>query len=302
MDSLELIKTFHEVAARGSFSAAAKALGISKASVSKYVAELEARFDVRLLNRSTRAVTLTDAGAVLLERSKPVLELVALTTAELQEHASAPRGRLRVAAPPGLAHGALPRLFGEFMRYYPEVSISLQLGTRMVDLADEAVDVALRVGPIEDENIIMRRLLPMTQVVCAAPSYWQKHGKPTHPRDLSALHALTLSTLGPHPHWRFRENGRTLDVPVTSRMDTSEVAVLAQVAAQGVGVAYLPALPIQWLLDSGALEPVLGDFVRDDLWLCAAYLQRRHNSAALRAFVDFLESRVKGQPIDALRE
>src|ERR1700712_4812758 len=120
MDSFDLIKTFQEVAAHGSFSRAATKLDMSKGSVSKYVAELETRFGVRLLNRSTRSVSLTDAGALLLERSKPVLEMIALTQAELQEHASQPRGRLRIAAPHGMGQGDLPKLLGEFMGYYPE--------------------------------------------------------------------------------------------------------------------------------------------------------------------------------------
>ena len=127
MDSLDLIRTFREVAAQGSFSSAARRLDMSKATVSKYVAELETRFRVRLLNRSTRSVSLTDAGALLLERSKPMLEMVELTQAELHERASQPSGRLRISAPHGMGQTTLPTLLAEFMGFYPEVSISLQL-------------------------------------------------------------------------------------------------------------------------------------------------------------------------------
>ncbi|MDB5828993.1 MAG: LysR family transcriptional regulator [Variovorax sp.] len=292
MDSFDLIKTFHEVAARGSFSRAAIALDMSKATVSKYVAELETRFGVRLLNRSTRSVSLTDAGQLLLERSKPVMEMVALTTAELQEHASKPRGRLRVSAPHGMGQGDLPKLIGQFMGYYPDVSISLHLSNRTVDMAEEAIDVALRFGPIEDDNLIVRRLMLMKLVLCASPRYWKKHGKPTHPSELTKHDALTHSRLGLHPHWRFQVDGKPLDVPLKTRMDATEAGPLIQVAMQGFGVTYLPALIIQPHLDHGELEPALEEFVRDDMWLSAAYLQRRHNSAALRAFLDFLETRI----------
>ena len=292
MDSLDLLKTFREVAALGSFSGAAKRLDMSKATVSKYVAELESRFGVRLLNRSTRSVSLTDAGALLLERSKPVMEMVALTQAELQEHASRPTGRLRITAPHGMGQGDLPLLLAQFMGYYPEVSISLHLTNRTVDMAEEAVDLALRFGPIEDDNLIVRKLLQMPLVVCASPIYWKKHGKPEHPAELATHDTLTHSRLGSHPQWRFEVDGKPLDVHVKSRMDSTEGAPLIEVALQGFGVTYMPALLVQPYLDRGELVPVLQDYVRVDMWLSAAYLQRRHNSAALRALVDFLQTRI----------
>ncbi|VTU20247.1 MULTISPECIES: LysR family transcriptional regulator [unclassified Variovorax] len=292
MDSLDLIKTFCEVAAHGSFSRAAKKLDMSKASVSKYVAELETRFGVRLLNRSTRSVSLTDAGVLLLERSKPVLEMVELTQAELQEHASRPTGRLRIAAPHGMGQGDLPKLLGQFMGHYPEVSLSVQFSSRTIDMAEEAIDLALRFGPIEDDNLIVRKLALVKLAVCASPAYWKKHGTPLHPAELSDHEALTHSRSGPHPQWRFEVDGHPLDVAVKSRMDATENAALVQVALQGFGVVYMPALMVQSHIDHGDLVPVLQDHVRNDMWLSAAYLQRRHNSAALRALLDFLQTRI----------
>ncbi len=292
MDSLDLIKTFREVAVRGNFSRAAKALGTSKATVSKYVAELETRFGVRLLNRSTRSVSLTDAGQLLLERSTPVLEMVELTQAELQERASQPSGRLHISAPHGMGNGDLPNLLAQFMGHYPDVNISLHLSNRSVDLVEEGVDVALRLGPIENDNLIVRRLLQVNFVVCASPIYWKKHGRPGHPTELAQHAALTHSSLGLHPQWRFEVDGQPLDVPVKSRMDSSEGGPLVQIAMQGFGVLYIPALLVQPHIDNGELQPVLQEYVRRDMWLSAAYVQRRHNSAALRALLDFLETRV----------
>jgi len=300
MDSLDLIKTFREVARQGNFSRAAATLDMSKATASKYVAELESRFGVRLLNRSTRSVSLTDAGALLLERSIPMLEMVELTQAELQERASQPAGRLRVSAPHGLAQGGLPDLLAQFMGYYPDVRISLYLSTAVVDMADEGIDVALRLGPIENENLIVRRLVQIGLVVCASPGYWKKHGLPGRPEDLSRHVALTRSGLGPNPHWLFQENGKPIDVPVKSRMDSTDGGPLVQVALHGLGVVYQPDLLVRGHIENGELQPVLQDFVRKDVWLYAAYLQRRHNSAALRALLDFLETRigkgVNGEP------
>jgi DNA-binding transcriptional LysR family regulator len=293
MDSLDLIRTFREVASHGSFSRAARKLDVSKATVSKYIAELEARLGVRLLNRSTRAVSLTDAGALLLERSKPMMEMFELTQAEVQEHASRPTGRLRISAPLGAGQGDLPKMLGQFMSRYPDVGISLQLTNRPVDMAEDAIDLALHFGPVEDENLIVRKLARREVVVCAAPLYWKKHGKPAHPSELAGHDALTQSRLGTHPQWRFQVDGRPFDVSVRSRMDATDSAPLIQIAIQGFGVIYMPEMLVQPHLDRGELVPVLQDFVRDDMWLSAAYLQRRHNSAALRALLDFLESRFR---------
>lgn len=294
MDSLDLIRTFREVAALGSFSKAARRLDMSKATVSKYVAELETRFGVRLLNRSTRSVSLTDAGQLLLDRSQPVLEMVELTQAELQERANEPRGRLRIAAPYGMASGDLPNLLAEFMGYYPEVTITLQLSNH-TDLAEDGIDVELRFGPIENENLIVRKLLQMHMVVCASPLYWKKHGTPERPEELAVHDALTLLRQGSHPVWRFEHGGQVIDVPVNSRMEATEGAPLIQVAMRGFGVIYVPALVVQPHIDHGELVPVLQDYARKDMWLSAAYLQRKHNSAALRALLDFLQTRISAR-------
>ncbi|KWT88536.1 MULTISPECIES: LysR family transcriptional regulator [Pseudomonadota] len=289
MDSIELIRAFREVATQGSFSAAAKRLGVSKATVSKYVAELETRFDVRLLNRSTRSVSLTDSGELLLARSVPMLEVIERTRAELVERAGTPRGRLRIAAPYVMASGDLPNMLAEFLGFYPEVDISLQMSDE-VDLAEDGIDVQLRFGPIENENLIVRRLLRIPMMVCASPPYWKKHGKPHHPDDLREHDALTRS--GTHPVWRFEDAGQPIDVPVKSRMEASEGPPLIQVAARGFGVIYVPSLAVQPQVDHGELVPMLQGYGRTDMWLSAAYLERHHNSAAQRALLDYLESRI----------
>jgi len=291
MDTLELIRTFREVAQRGSFSAAARTLDRSRPNVSKYVAELETRVGVRLLNRTTGNVSLTDAGSLLLERSTPLMEMIDLTRAELQGRALVPSGRLRLTAPHGLAQTGLPGLLGEFMREYPAVTLSLHLDNRVTDMVDEGIDIALRVGRIGDDNLIVRKLQAVPFVVAASPGYWAERGLPGHPDDLAGHYALTYSVLGPNPEWRFEVGGEPLSVPVSSRMDASDAAPLVSVALQGLGMVWLPRLLLQPHIDSGALQPVLQDFSPRDVWLYAAYVQRRHNSAALKALLAFLETR-----------
>ncbi|BEP42520.1 LysR substrate-binding domain-containing protein [Variovorax sp. V15] len=293
MDSLELLRTFNEVAVSGSFSRAAKHLELSRATVSKYVAKLEGRFGVRLLNRNSHAVSLTDAGVLLLERSKPMLELVEATRAELQDRALTPSGRLRISAPHGIDQTELPALFNTFLGHYPDASISLLLTNRLVDLAEEGVDIALRFGPIANENLIVRKLLLMGLTVCAAPMYWKSRGVPSHPSELANHDALISTHLNPSSKWRFQVDGEPLEIAVRGRLDATEASPLIQAALQGAGVLYLPTVMLKPYLDSGRLVPALSDFVRSDMWLSAVYLQRRHSTAAHRAFLDFLESRIK---------
>ncbi|RZL65211.1 MAG: LysR family transcriptional regulator [Variovorax sp.] len=300
MDGLDLLKTFREVAARGSFSRAATVLGMSKANVSKYVALLEERFGVRLLNRSTRSVSITDAGQLLLDRSTPLLEMIELTETELRQHAGEPRGRLRITAPHGLGLSDLPALMGEFMTAHPQVHLSLHLTNRVIDLADEGVDVALRLGRIRDENLIVRRLRPMELVLCAAPAYWARRGMPKAPDDMRRHDVLTYSLAGNTPTLPFEVEGQPYIVPVHSRMDANDAVPLIGGALAGLGAVCVPSMMVQPHVDRGALVPVLKEFMPSDLWLYAAYLQRRHNSGALRALLDFLVARVPApQPAPA---
>lgn len=301
MDTLELIKTFREVARRGSFSMAAQALDVSKANVSKYVAELESRLGVRLLNRSTRTVSLTDAGSLLLERSAPLVEIIELTRLELQQRARQPAGRLRLTAPLGLGHLDLPPLLARFMAHYPEVSVSLDLSNHYVDMVGEGIDLAIRAGRIADGNIIVRKLQRLEFVVCASPGYWERRGLPAHPDDLADHDALTFSLRDTGHEWRFEADGEPCVVPVRSRMNATDPFALVQPALQGMGVLHVPREIVQPHLARGTLVPALAGYSPQDVWLYAAYAQRRHNSAALKALLSFLEAhwRQDNQPVPA---
>ena len=292
MDSLDLLRTFSEVASSGSFSRTARHLALSRGTVSKYIATLERRFGVRLLNRTSRAVSLTDAGLLLLDRSRPILELADATRDELQGRARVPSGRLRISAPHGMDLTELPALINEFLGHYPEVSISLVLSNRQVDLTEEGVDIALRFGPSANENLIVRKLLPMELSVCAAPMYWRKHGIPAHPTELAHHLALVSTQLSPTAKWRFKADGQPLEVEVRGRLDATEAGPLIQAALLGAGVVYLPSVMLRPYVESGRLVSVLSEFVRSDMWLSAVYLQRRHSTAVQRVFLDFLASRL----------
>ncbi|MDP9901364.1 LysR family transcriptional regulator [Variovorax ginsengisoli] len=287
MDGLDLIKTFRAVAERRSFSRAALAMGVSKATASKHVAELEARCGVRLLNRSTRALSLTDAGQVLLERSTQLVESAERTLAELQEFGGTPRGRLRMTAPSGLANEWLTGVVSDFMAQYPEVSISIDFTNRDVDLVEEGIDIALQGGRIPDLNAIVRRLAPVRLVLCASPAYWARRGLPKVPEDLQRHEFLRFSLMAAH-HIELQRDGQPYLVPMQSRMDCNEPAALIELALRGAGMIVAPVFLAKPHLERGALVPVFEDWMPTDVWIYAAYSQRRYNSAALRLMLDFL--------------
>lgn len=295
MEGLDLIKTFREVAAKRSFSHAALSLEVSKATVSKHIAELERRSGVRLVNRTTRSLSLTDAGMLLLEKSTALVSLAEQTLAELQERGKRPAGRLRVTAPHGLMNGWLPPLIAAFIEHYPDVYLSLRLSNQVIDLVEEGVDVALQLGRIDDENLIARRLLPMDLAICATSAYWAKRGIPRHPDDLRNHPFLTYSLMPDGARLPFEVDGEPSFVPVPSRMEASDAAPLIELALRGLGVIYVPTFMVKAHLDSGALVQVLRSHMPRDLWVFAVYAQRHFNSAALRSFVDFLAAGV-GDP------
>ncbi len=288
MDGLDLIKTFREVAFRRSFSRAALSLGMSKATVSRYVAELEERSGVRLLNRSTRSLSLTDAGEMLLERSTQLVAMAESTLHDLQAHGALPRGRLRISAPHGLIAGWLSDVIAQFMQRYPDVYVSLVFTNDAVDLIAEGIDIHLTGGRIDDLNLIVRRLAQFDLVVCASPAYWAKRGMPKTPEDMSQHDVLSFSAM-PTTHLPFETAGRQYEVAVHSRMEANDPLALIELALRGAGVACVPEPLAEAHLERGALVPVLREHMRSDHWVYAAYSQRRHNSAAMRAMLEFLE-------------
>ncbi len=298
MDSLALIRTFREVAHRGSFSDAAKALGTSKANTSKYVSALEEVFGVRLLNRSTRSVSLTDAGALLLERCEPLLDMVNATREELLSLAAQPSGRLRMSVVSSVGDGEFTALLAEFARLYPKVHLSIEYTNRRVDLVEEAVDLAIRVGRMTDSEFIQRKLRPMRFALAASPTYWQAHRQLASPQDLVNHSALIYtqdnSNRSGYSQWLFEsEPGKTYSVNVRGNFDATDGRAHRQFALAGQGVAYLPRMLIEDDIANGMLVTALDEHLPTDVWLMAVYTQRRHNSAALRALLDFLQKRLQ---------
>ncbi len=287
--SLAYLETFATVIEKGSFTAAAEALGLSKPAVSKQVAQLESDLGVRLLNRTTRRLHLTEAGEVFYDHCQRVVAQARdarLAVAPLQHE---PRGTLRVTAPQCLAISLLPNLIPRFQERFPAVHLEIQVSGRLVDLVEEGVDVALRIGELEDSSLVARRLAPCTFMVCASPDYWHRHGKPLHPGDL-ASHNCLVYTESPKPnYWQFREKtGEDLRIAVKGNLRSDNATLLLSAACAHQGVLVGPSFMFDEAIGQGRLEPALEDFHRSSTGLHVVYPQSKHVSSKVRVFIDYL--------------
>ena len=229
------------------------------------------------------------------KRSAPLIDMAALTRSEMQSYANRPRGRLRVSAPYGLERTAFPDILSDYMRGHPDVHISLRVTNARVDLVADGCDLAFRLGRVQDDNLIVSRLVQVDWVLCATPGYWARAGMPRHPDDVRDHDVLSLWSGGGTARVPFEIGGRAHDVPVRSRMESNEPSALIGIALNGLGAVAVPAVMASPHLGRGALVPVLEKFMPRDIWFHAAYSQRRHNSAALRSLLGHMESRVGRQ-------
>lgn len=295
MDRIETLRALIAVVDTGSFSAAASRLGTSPQVVSKYVKALEVELDQQLLYRTTRKLTLTEAGRAHLPRCRQLVddydELRRIARAEDRE----PRGHLVVTAPVTFGERVLADVVLRFMAAHPQISIELKLTDQHLGLVDEGVDLAIRIGQLEDANLIIRRLGNVPIVCCASPGYLARNGMPTDPSDL-AEHACILDTNFRDPGlWRFRQADGTVAVKVSGRLKVNSAEAAAHAALAGGGIALIPSYIIDAPLREQRLLPVLTDSPDYDFGLFAAYLPSRHLAAKVRSFIDFLVAEWKGE-------
>ena len=297
MDRLAAIEAFVRVAETHSFSEAARRLHASQSAVSRAVSGLEAELGARLLHRTTRSLTLTEAGRGYFERAARILadlEEANLAVTQLQ---AAPRGRLRVNAPMSFGFLHLAPALPDFLALYPELSVDLSMSDRFVDLIEEGVDVAVRIGALEDSSLIARKLAPIRRVVCASPGYLKSRGTPLAPDDLKQHDCLCNSNIAVLHEWRFAAaDGKLWPVDVRGRLSANNGDALRVAALKGLGLANLPTFIVGADLQAGTLMTVLDDFAVQDLSMSAVYPPGRHLSPKVRAFVDFLADRFGPRP------
>ncbi len=288
MDKLTSMKVFATVARLGSFSAAAEELGISRAMASKYMSHLEENLDVRLLNRTTRQLSLTEVGSAYLEKISNIIAEVEEAEQAVSQLQSEPRGTLKIMTPPSFGSFHLARALGAYKERYPEVVIEMVLTDRAPDLFEEGVDLAIWLGDLEDSNLVARKLASSRTVVCGSPDYLARKGTPQTPADLDDHNCLSLSLRTPYFDWKFRIDGKivTLHPEGSFRANTADPLRIA--AINGCGLVQLPSYIVGLDIRDGRLIPVLEGYEPDPVQIHAVYIHRRHLSTKARTFVDFM--------------
>lgn len=285
---LARIRAFVQVFDAGGFSAAARQHGRSKALLSKYVTDLEDYLGVRLMNRTTRKLSLTEAGEVYYRDASQLLQQLDELDATITEQTAEPRGLLRVSAPRNLGETALAPAVFDFIVRNPLVSIDLRLEDRFVDLVDEGIDVALRISQLADSSLIARRISEIKHLICGAPRLLDRVGAPQHCEDLRGLPCVIDTNMPAHGSWRFFDGGRPVSVQVSGPVRVNSPVAALQAALAGLGFAVLPVYLAEPELQAGRLVAVLETAMPESPSLQAVYPHRRHLAGKVRAFIDHL--------------
>ena len=291
MKNLVGMAIFARVAESRSFSGAAARLGLSKSMVSKEVSKLEQSLGARLLNRTTRQLSLTEVGAAFYEHCARVVqeaEEAELLVGRLQGE---PRGVLKLTAPVAFATLHVASALPPFLDRYPDMQVDLTLSDRLFDLAEEGYDLSIRIARELPANLVARQLAPINRVVCATPAYLAKHGVPATPQALAEHNCLVYTHANPDSVWRFRGPEGPIVVPVRGNLRLNDDEAIWQAVLGGLGISLLPTFIVGKDLQAGTLQPVLTRYVPTERKLHALYLPNRHLSTKVRVFIDFLVER-----------
>ncbi|MDY4348884.1 LysR family transcriptional regulator [Pectobacterium brasiliense] len=287
MDRITAAEVFVTIIDRGSMIAAAETLDMSRAMVTRYLAEMETWAGARLLHRTTRKLSLTDAGEKTLVRCREMLALTADMRVEADTDDATLSGLLRVSCSQSLAQGALGMAITTFLRRHPRVAIDLQMNNRTVNLVEERIDLALRITNELDPNLIARPLSRCESVLCASPSYLNEHGIPRQLTDLSIHNCLTYTYFG-KSLWHFSRGDEKFTIPVSGNLSGNESLVLLAGALEGAGIALQPRYSVAPYLASGQLVALLPEYRPQAMGIYGIYTSRRQMPAALRTLLDFL--------------
>ncbi|RJG26382.1 LysR family transcriptional regulator [Massilia cavernae] len=295
MGQFRQISTFVEVVARGSLSAAARAEGIAPAMIGRRLDALEARLGVKLLQRTTRKLVLTNEGAAFLEDCQRILaELEEAETAVAERSAKA-SGHLLVSAPAGFGRRHVAPLLPSFLAEHQDVTINLNLSDRIVDVIGEGVDVAIRIASLSDSSLVGVKLADNQRVLVASPAYLRRKGTPRTLADLAKHNCLAFSSEGSQRGWTFNENGKIVTLKVPGNMVCNDGAVLHEWALAGKGLAWRSMWEVGSDIDAGRLRTVLNQHAAPGSDIYAVFAQRRHLPLRIRAFVDFLRHTYAGK-------
>jgi DNA-binding transcriptional LysR family regulator len=295
VDKLTGMNVFVRVAKAESFAGAARDLGISRSMVTKHVMQLEHTLGTRLFNRTTRSLSLTEAGASYLGRCRQVLADIEEMEEAITHLQSEPRGRIKISAPHYIGAAHIAPALAEFLSLYPELSVNMLLQGAPGDLVDEAIDIAIVLGALDDTSLIARKLASSPLVVCGSPSYFAKYGVPEKPEDLVEHSCLVNWAIPPRNQWQFRGNGKIIEVKVSGRMQANAADPIRIAADKGLGLLMLPSYIVGRDIEKGKLQVVLSDYMGLPLDINAVYPHRKYLSAKVRIFLKFLQTWLKGR-------
>ncbi|HEU4352020.1 MAG TPA: LysR family transcriptional regulator [Burkholderiales bacterium] len=292
MDKLVAIRVFAQVVESGSFAKAAARLSLSTSATSRHVAELEAHLQNRLLNRTTRRVSLTESGRAFYERAVQLLADLEEAEQEAARAAVVPRGTIRLTTSVNFGVRHLAPAIAEFLARHAEVRFDVSLSDRVIDLIEEGFDLAVRIGTAGSENVVARKLGETRLVPCASPQYLSAHPTPKTPEDLAAHNCFTYEYVTPRNVWRFRDApGAERAVRIAGTLHSNNGDLLAEIAARGCGIVFEPAFIVGPDVRAGRLVPLLQEFTPPPVPIYAVYPSRKHLSAKVRTFVEFLVAR-----------
>jgi DNA-binding transcriptional LysR family regulator len=288
MDQFKQISTFVDVAAKGSLSAAARAEGIAPAMIGRRLDALEERLGVKLLQRTTRKIALTNEGVAFLEDCQRILMDLENAESAVSERSARASGHLVISAPAGFGRQHVAPLLPSFLAEHRDVMVTLNLNDRVVDLIGEGIDIAIRIAALSDSSLIGVKLADNKRVVVASPAYIKRHGAPASLDDLMKHNCLAISSEGSQRGWTFRQHGRNVTLKATGNMVCNDGAVLHDWALSGKGLAWRSMWEVGNAIESGKLVTVLDEFAAPGNDIYAVFAQRRHLPLRIRAFVDFL--------------
>ncbi len=296
MDTLNAMRVFVRVVEAGSITAAADQLNLAKSAVSRRLGELEEHLQTRLLNRTTRRMTLTDPGRSFYQRALRMLDDLAEAEAEARGIRGHVTGRLRIAAPLSFGLRQLAPAITEFAQRYPQVDIDIDLNDRPVDLVGEGFDLAIRIANLESSGLVARKLTTIRHVLCASPAYWQQHGLPQHPDDLIDQPMLRYGNTAIQ-NWQWSTaRGDAGELRLKTRLQANNGDFLLQAAERGLGFVIQPTFIANDAIVQGRLQAALIDYRWKELHAYAVYPPNRHLPARVRRLIDFLAQRFGEQP------
>lgn len=297
MENLSDIAVFVQVVENKSFTATAERLELSKSVVSKYVSRLEQRLGVRLLNRSTRKLSLTEAGNIMYQRCLRGLDEIEAAEIEVSHLQQTPKGQLKFNVPMSFGIQHIAPAIPAFQREYPEVQINMNLDDRRVDLVEEGYDLAIRIGELPDSNLVARRLGPCRHVLCASPAYLKEYGIPRTPQDLEGHRTLSFAYHDAPNEWKLLSaSNQYVTVPIKNSISMNNSIGLLQALLQGAGIALVPTFIAGTDLQAGRLKKLLPSYGLLEVSIYAVYPQRKYLSPKVRAFIDFISKRITDKP------